>query len=228
MRRRATLVVTGVVVLLVVAGAVVSDLVLRSVVEQRLAASVRDSLGASGAEKVVVSTHRPLLLQLPGGRIDAVTVTADRVTLEQGAMTGVRIEATGVTIRRPYTAAGVTITGTVPIQTIRDRVAAKTPDVAVDVAGDVLRASGSVFGVPWGATLTPRADTGRLLVDLTAADVAGVPVDVATLPQAVRDALSGLDVPVTGLPAGLGLSAAHVVAAGVEVTATGRDVVLRG
>ena len=45
------------------------------------------------------------------------------------------------------------------------------------------------------------------------------------LPAALRQALTGLQVPVNGLPQGLTLTSAEVVPAGVHVTLTGDDVV---
>ena len=226
MRRRSALVVTGVVVLLLAAGLVVADQALRITAEERIAGPVRNALGADEGARVEISQHRPFLLQLAGGRLDEVTVTADRVTLDQGDATNVRMDATGVTIRAPYTAADVTVIGTVPPSTVQARIAEKGLDVGVAVAGDQLRASGSVLSVPWGVMLTPRADEGRLTVDVASADIGGVPVGADALPASVRQALTGLDVPVSGLPAGLAITGAQVVGGGVEVTLTGQDVVL--
>ena len=228
MRWRPVLVVTGVVVLLVAAAVAVSDLALRVTAEDRITGPLRDALGAGDSARVSISTDRPFLVQVAGGRLDDVTVTADRLALDQGDVTDVRLDATGVTIRAPYTAATVTATATVPSATVRDRIAEKGLDVDVTAAGSALRASGSVLGVPWGVSLTPRADEGRLAVDVAGADVAGVQVGADALPASVRDALTGLDVPVSGLPDGLGITGAQVVDGGVQVTLTGQDVVLPG
>lgn len=228
MRWRPALVVTGVVVLVVAAGAVVADLAIHATAEDRIAASVRDELGASEGAHVEISEHRPFLLQVAGGRLDEVVVTADRVTLDDTDATDVRMVATGVTVRAPYTARAVTVTGTVPTDTVRQRIADEGLDAAVSVSGSDLRATGSVLAVPWDVTLTPRAADGKLAVDVTSADVGGVQVDADALPAPVRDALTGLDVPVTGLPAGLAITGAQVVGDGIRVTLTGRDVALQG
>ncbi len=225
MRRRA-LVATIVVVLLLAAGVVVSDLVLRAAVEERIAGAVRDTLGTGQGTRVEVAQHRPFLLQVARGRLDDVTVTADHATLDTTAVSDVRMAATGVTVLTPYTARDVTVTGTVPPSTIRERIAQKGLDVDVAVAGGALQASGSLLAVPWVVTLTPRADDGRLTVDVTSADIAGVQVGADALPAPVRQALTGLDVPVSGLPDGLAITGAQVVGDGVQVTLTGHDVVL--
>ncbi len=227
MRWRPVLVVTGVVVLLA-AGVAVSDLSLRIAAEQRIAGSVRDALGAGEGARVEISRDRPFLLQVAGGRLDEVTVSADHLTLDGSDVTDVRMEATGVTVRAPYTADAATVTGTVPPSAVRERLAENGLDVDVAVAGDDLRASGSVLSVPWGVVLTPRADDGRLAVDVASADIAGVSVGVDALPAPVKQALTGLDVPVSGLPDGLAVTGAQVVEGGVRVTLTGHDVVLPG
>ena len=228
MRWRPTLVVTGVVVLLLVAAVAVADLALRITAQDRIAGPLRDALGASDSARVSISDDRPFLLQVAGGRLDEVTVTSDRLTLDGSEVTDVRLEATGVTIRAPYTAETVTAVGTVPTATVEQRIAEKGLDVDVAVTGDELRASGSLLGVPWGVGLAPRPDEGRLAVDVAGADIAGVQVGADALPAEVRDALIGLDVPVSGLPDGLAITGAEVVAGGVQVTMTGRDVVLPG
>ena len=60
----------------------------------------------------------------------------------------------------------------------------------VAVVGQDLRASGTVLGVPWEVTLLPAANGGRLTVDATGADVAGLAVDVGAL---VHEVALGFD-----------------------------------
>lgn len=227
MRRRSVLVVTGVLVLLV-AGAALADHALRIAAEDRIAQSARSSWGLGDDARVGIAEHRPFLLQVAGGRLDEVTVTTSRMTPAQGDVTDVQVRATGVTIRSPSTADDVMMTGTVPPATVRARLAANGIDADVAVAGGLLRVSGSVLGLPWHVTVAPRADAGRLVVDVTSADIAGVQVGADALPAPVRQAVSALDVSVSGLPAGLALTGAQVVGDGIRVTLTGRDVVLTG
>lgn len=217
-------VATAVVVLVVGAGLAVTDVALRAAAEQRLAEPAGATLGAPSQ---VTIGGGPFLLQLARGRLDDVRVTADQAVLDEGTVTDVRLAATGVTTGEPYTAESATVSGTVPTALIRDRIAARGLDVDVAVADGGLRASGEVMGAPWGVTLVPRvADGGRLVVDLTAADVGGLEVPVELLPASVREAVSGMEVPVSGLPNGLALRDAAVVEGGVAITATGEDVVL--
>lgn len=228
MGRVRALVVTVVVVLVIAAAAAVADHQLRLTAQERLAASLTASLGADRGVDVAISEGRPFLLQLAAGRLDAVTATAGHITLGGTDVTDVRIQATGVTVRQPYLAADMTTTGTVPTVTIQDRVRQGGLDVAVAVAGGELRATGTVFGVPWDVTLAPAAEAGRLTVNATVAHVAGLPVAIDTLPVRVRAAITGVEVPLRGLPQGLAITGARVVVAGVELTLTGRDVVLPG
>ena len=225
---RRTLVVTGVVVLVVGAGAVVADHALRAAAEERIAGPVSHALGADGGATVRIVEGRPFLLQVATGRLDHVTVTAAHLSLDGTDVTDAHMDAAGVTIRSPYTARDVTATGTVPTAAIQQRLTAKGLEVTVAVAGHDLRASGTVLGLPWSVMLTPVAAGDRVTVDPTSADVAGVQVAADALPASVKDVIAGVDVPVSGLPQGLAITGAQVVAAGVEVTMTGRDVVLPG
>lgn len=222
---RRALLALGIALLLLVAAFFVVDLVLRNAAEDRLAGEVQGALEVEGEADVRIGGARPLIFQVASGRLDDVTVTADRAVLEQGAVTDVVVRAHGVTVQRPYTASDMTVTGTVPTEEVRARIAARGLDLDLAVAGDAMRASGEVLTVPWGVSLEPRVDGGRLLVDIASADVAGFEVAAELLPRPVRDALTGLEVPVEGLPAGLTVTDAGVVAGGLAVTLTGQDVV---
>lgn len=225
MARRA-LIVTGVVVLVLGAGVVVADQALRTVAEQRVAGPVRQALGADGSATVHIAEDRPFLLQVAGGHLDHVTVTADHLSLDGTDVTDARMDATAVPIRAPYTARDVTVVGTLPTATLQQRLTAKGLNVALAVAGEDLQASGTVIGLPWTVTLVPRVDGDRVTADATAADVAGVQVGADALPASVKDAIAGIDVTVTGLPRGLAITGVQVVATGVRVTLTGHDVLL--
>jgi hypothetical protein len=227
MGRRA-LVVGGVVVLALAAAVVVAEVALRATAEERITRALRDELRAGAAAQVTIATDRPLLLQLAGGRLGRVSLTTDRLALDGTDVTDVRMDATDLTIRAPYTAAAMTAVGTVPTATVQRRLAAQGVDADVSVAGSYRGASGTTLGLPWGVDLVPRADEGRLTVDVVGADLAGVQVGPDALPPAVKDALTGLDVPVSGLPDGLTVTGAQVVPDGVRVTLTGHDVLLSG
>jgi hypothetical protein len=227
MARRA-LIVTGVVVLVLGAGVVVADQALRTAAEQRVAGPVRQALGADGTATVHITEDRPFLLQVAGGHLDHVTVTADHVSLDGTDVTDGRMDAAGVPIRPPYSARDVTVVGTVPTAAIQQRLAAKGLQVDIAVAGQDLQASGTVIGLPWTVTLVPRADGDRVTADATAAEIAGVQVGADALPAAVKDAIAGIDLSVTGLPQGLAVTGAQVVTTGVQVTLAGHDVALRG
>jgi hypothetical protein len=223
---RRALAITVVVALVLVAAAAITDLVLRTATENRLAGTMGDALGTGGDSHVSIAGGRPFLLQVASGRLDEVRVTADRIALDQGDVTDVSVRAAGVTVREPYTARDVAITATVPTEMVHQRMVENGLEVDLQVAGSAMRASGTVLLVPWGLTLEPRVEGGELLVDVAAADLAGMAVGVDALPGIVRDAVGGLSVPVTGLPDGIELTGADVVAGGLEVTLTGEDVPL--
>lgn len=225
MGRRA-LIATGVVVLVVGAGVVVADQALRVAAEDRFAGPVRRALGADQATTVRISEDRPFLLQVAGGRLDHVTVTADHLSLDGTDVTNATMDAAGVTVRSPYTARDVTVVGTVPTAVIQQRLAAKGVAAAVAVSGQDLQASGTVLGLPWTVTLVPKAAGDRVTADPTSAAIAGLQVGADALPAAVKDAIAGIDVSIPGLPQGLAITGTQVVDTGVRVTLTGHDVVL--
>ena len=98
-------------------------------------------------------------------------------------------------------------------------------DVTLAVDGVAMKATGTVLGLDLAVDLTPRVDGGRLLVDATAVTLGGRAIPTTALPAALRQGLTGLEVPVNGLPQGLALTGAQVVPAGVRVTLAGDDVV---
>jgi hypothetical protein len=139
----------------------------------------------------------------------------------------VDVEAQDVSTSEPYTAGSGSVAATLPTASIQKVVADRTSlDVQVAVEGDALKASGQVLGLKLSATLTPRVEDGRLLVDVGGLQLAGLTITVDDLPASVRSRLTDLEVPVSGLPEGIVLSEATVVPEGVRITATGTDVVL--
>ena len=224
-------VATATVLLVLAAAAVAAEVVVRARTQRVVADTVAAALGADPATTSVTLGGGLVLPQLVRGRLDEVDVVAPTVVLGHARFADVTAHATGVTVDAPYTAATLTATGVVPPDTLREQLAARGLglDVAADEAGSgggagTLRASGSLLGVGWGLTLAPRVAAGHLLVDVVTADVAGAPVRLDALPSAVRGAVTGLEVPLTGLPAGLAPTAAHVVPGGVAVTLEGTDV----
>ena len=145
----------------------------------------------------------------PAGSLDHVTGSVDGVTLDGGlTATDVTFDAQGVSTSEPYTVATGSITGTLPTATIEQVVAEQTDlDVTVAVDGTSLVASGEVLGVDLSAALQPRVEDGRLLVDVGRMSLGGLTITVDDLPERVSSRFRGLEVPVSGLPEGLVLSA---------------------
>ncbi|MCL2463883.1 MAG: DUF2993 domain-containing protein [Micrococcales bacterium] len=233
MRGRTVLLAVGVVALVVVLAAA-AEIAACRVTEGRIAESLHQSLGTSGQTAVTISQHRPFLLQVAGGRLDDITVTADQLSVAGTDVTDIDMHATGLTVRAPYTADDVSVTGVVPISTVRQLLAARGLPADVVAVGQELRATGTLLSVPWDLMLTPEATGGKLAVAVVTADVGGTKVQVNELPAPLRQVFSSLDVPMTGLPQGLAVTGAQVVggtvggssSGGVQVTLAGQDVVL--
>lgn len=167
----------------------------------------------------------PFLTQYLRGSFDDVRGTATSITHEGVTVTDVTAELADVTTREPYTVGDMRVEATVPIDTLRQIAEPRTRmEIAVD--GDVLRASGEVGGFPVSAALLPRAEGGTLVIDLQEVQLGPATIALDQLPPDVVEGLSGIEVPIEGLPDGVVLADARVVPQGVRFTATGTDVVL--
>lgn len=218
-------VVTGVVALgLVAVGAVVADGLARGSAEDTAAAAIAQQLDVDGAPQVHIDGF-PFLTQLAARSLDDVHVTATRVTLEGLAVTDVVVDATDVTLDAPYRAGTARLEATVPASSVQQVVQARA-DLEVAVDGDLLRATGDLFGIPLTVGLVPRVADGRMLVDVQDVTLGAGTLRLEELPGDVAERLVGIEVPLAGLPDGVRLEDAVVVPDGVRFTATGEDVAL--
>ena len=213
-------------VVVLAGGALVADRVAHSTAERRVTEAIEQNLDVAGTPTVEIGGF-PFLTQLLAGSVDDVTGAVDGVTLEGIDATDVTIDAQDVTTSEPYTLGSATIAATLPTASIEKIVADRSQlDIAVAVDGRALTATGTVLGLKLAANLVPRVEDGRLLVTVANVQVAGLTVSVDDLPRAIGDRLTDIEIPVSGLPEGLVLSDATVVADGVRITADGTDVVL--
>lgn len=219
--------VAGVVtVVVLVAGAVVADRVALSATERQVVDAIEQNLDVVGTPTVDIAGF-PFLTQLVAGSLDDVTGSADGVSLDGIDATDVTLDAKHVSTSEPYTVGSATISATLPTASIERIVADRSQlDITVAVDGDALTASGTVLGLTLAANLVPRVEDGTLLVDVQNVQIAGLTVSVEDLPAAVGTRLTDVEIPVSGLPEGLVLTEATVVADGVRITARGTDVVL--
>lgn len=221
------LVVLGVVV---VGGLVAGDRYAESRAEEYAVGVVSQSV-ATTAPPVVDIKGFPFLTQLLGGTLGEVTASAAGATLEGIPVTDVAVDATQVNVRPPAgqqpSAGHATIAATIPSASLEKVVRDKTGlTVQLAVSGSAVKASGNVLGLPLTLDLVPKVEAGKLLVDAQALTLGGREITAQSLPTALRGQVSGIEVPVEGLPAGLVLRRADVVPAGVRITADGTDVVV--
>lgn len=226
---RAVTVVGAVVGAVIVAGGafVVVDRVTAQHTEERLSAAIEQNLdGVVGTPQVHVEGF-PFLTQLAAGSLDHVTGTIDGATLSGVTAQDVTFDGRDVTTAQPYTVGTATVTATLPTESVQHLVDQQTGlDVDLAVTDGAVRASGSVLGVPLTADLEPHAADGKLKADVQKVTVAGLTVSIDDLPGGVGDRLRDVTIPVTGLPAGMGLAQVTVVDDGLRVTATGQHVAL--
>lgn len=216
----------GVIVTLVVlaALALVADRAVLARTETVAAERVRETFAVQGDLDIELHGF-PFLTQLAQGRLEQVTGSADEVTFGTLTLTEVDVAATGVTTGSPVTTATAGLEATVPTATLQQVAREQTGlelTVAVDAGAIVV--SGDALGLTLAGSAVPRVEDGRLLVDLDTVSIGGLDVAIESLPAALRDRLSDLEVPVDELPAGLVLGSATVVADGVRISATGTDV----
>jgi hypothetical protein len=221
------LVVLGVVV---VGGLVAGDRYAESRAEEYAVGVVGQSV-ATTQPPVVDIKGFPFLTQLMSGTLEEVTATAAGATLEGIPVTDVAVDATQVTVRPPAgqqpSAGHATIAATIPTASLEKVVKDKTGlTVQLSVSGSAVKATGNVLGLPLTLNLVPRVEGGKLLVDAQALTLGGREITAQSLPSALRGKVSGIEVPVEGLPAGLVLSRADVVPTGVRITADGTNVVV--
>ncbi|MGN8244473.1 LmeA family phospholipid-binding protein [Cellulomonas soli] len=216
----------GIGLVLVAGGLVVGDRFAASLAEQQLADQIGARLEVTGEPDVQIDGF-PFLTQLASGTFSHVTVDVDGAVLDGVQATDVTMDARGVTRGDPVTVDQLEASLTLPAATVQDAAAERTGlAVTVVVQGDAMQGSMDVLGVPLAATFVPRVDGGRLLVDTTSLSLGGLSVDAASLPGGLGERLTGLEVPVDGLPEGVELTDAQVVAGGVRITAAGTDVAL--
>ncbi len=221
------LVVLGVVV---VGGLYAGDRYAESRAEEYAVGVVSQSIPTTQPPVVDIKGF-PFLTQLVSGTLDEVTATAAGATLEGISVTDVAVDATQVNVRPPQgqqpSAGHATIAATIPTASLEKVVKDKTGlTVQLSVDGTAVKASGTVLGLPLALDLVPKVQSGKLLVDAQGLTLGGRQITAQSLPAALRERISGIEVPVEGLPAGLTLSRADVVPTGLRITADGTNVVV--
>jgi LmeA-like phospholipid-binding len=220
----------GLVILGAVAagGLYAADRYAESRAEQYASGVVSQSIATTSAPTVDIKGF-PFLTQLYTGTLDEVTATAAGAKLEGIPVTDVTVEATQVDVRPPAgkqpTAGHATVAATIPTSSLETVVKDKTGlTVKLAVDGSSIKASGEVLKLPLTLTLVPRVENGKLLVDAQQLSLGGREITPQSLPPSLRGRVSGIEIPVQGLPKGLSLSRADVVPAGLRITADGTNV----
>ena len=222
--------VTGLVVLaaLLGGGAYAGDRYAEGQAEAYARQVVSDSIPVTSTPAVDI-TGFPFLTQALRGTLDHVTGSVAGATLGGIPVQDVRLDATDVLIRPPAgqqpRAGHAVVTVTIPTASIQTLVQNRTtPTTTLSVDGDALVATGKVLNLPLELSLVPRVTAGKLVVDVKSIRLNGATVTATQLPNAFRQGLQGIEVPVEGLPKGLTVSEAVVVPQGMRITTDGTDV----
>lgn len=185
---------------------------------------------AAGGEGVHTDIAGPLFLpQVVGGTLDRVEVRADQVQLQDLAIAEVTGTAHGVSVDQPRTAEELTVTGTLPVETLRallDQSDQVPENLELDVADGRLVAELQVLGATLQATADPVVRDGSIYLEPRELTLGGIQLDLAHLPGAVDEVIGSLAVPTGALPAGIAPAAIEVVDGGVRLTVTGTDLTL--
>ncbi|MEO8830320.1 DUF2993 domain-containing protein [Lapillicoccus sp.] len=211
-------------------GLVAADRFAASYAQDYARDAVNSQLKAKGETHVDVHGF-PFLTHAIGGTLDEVTVTVPAATVNDLPVSDVAVDARQVKVdafstQRHPTAGDVVVQATIPVASLQSAVKKQSNlDVSLSVEGSVLRATGTILGLSLKAAVTPRVQTGKLLVGISDVTLGDRAVSVDSFP-ALHDALSGITVPIQGLPAGMSLTGAQVVPTGVRVTASGTNVAL--
>ena len=212
---------------LVAGGLVVADRLAAGATADAAARQISATFqGVVGTPEVTIGGF-PFLTQLLAGQLTDVGARIEGLTFDGLAVTGVEVDAAGVSTATPYRVDRAELTATLPLATVQQLIAARTElEVTLAAAGSGLAATTTVLGLTVTATLVPRVDAGAIRVDVASVALGGRTIEVADLPGGIGDRLRDLTIPVTGLPPGIALVGVTFTDAGVRITATGRDVVL--
>jgi len=208
----------GVAVLLTVAGgAVVVDRAAVSTAQGEVVRELRRNFDGVVGEPAVTIEGFPFLTQVLAGTLTDVTARVD----------GVTVDGAGVSTSQPYTVHQAVLSATLPSAALEQLIASKANlDVALRLDGNRLVAATTLLGLDVTATVVPRAQDGRIRVDIADVTLGGLPIGVGDLPGAVAARLRNLTIPFDGLPAGMRLAGVVVRDGGVRITAAGTDVAL--
>ncbi|WAB80936.1 DUF2993 domain-containing protein [Microcella daejeonensis] len=243
-RRRPGLVVVivlGVVVALVVVAAIIAESVVRQQADARVADEVRSALSLPAEQPVDVRiAGASVLLQLLGGRLDEVEVTADRIEVPpfQGDLA---LILTGVPLDPAQPVDAVSATVTVPEEVVRAAGEGflELPFQGLELEDGLIRLATAlpVFGaeLPLTVALEPSVEAGALVLtptDVALADGADVPLgDLLGLLglDAEGGALAAPTICVDErLPAGISLRSVVVAGETIALELGGEGVVLAG
>lgn len=195
--------------------------------EQAITEELTEAAGGEGVQTDIAGAL--FFPQVIGGALDRVDVQADQVQLQDLAITDVTGSAHGVSVDEPRTADRLSVTGTLPVQTLRALVGQSdlVPDgLELDVSDGRLMANLQVLGATLRATADPVVRDGSIYLEPRELTLGGVQLDLANLPGAVDEVIGSLAVPTDALPEGISPAAIDVVDGGIRLTVTGSDLVL--
>ena len=193
--------------------------------------TITDELTEAAAGEGVQTDIAGLLFlpQVIGGSLDQVDVRADQVQLQELVIDDVTGTAHGVSVDEPRTADRLSVTGTLPVDTLRALLAQSdlVPEgLELDVADGRLVAELQVLGADLRATADPVVRDGSIYLEPRELTLGGVQLDLAHLPGAVDELVGSLAVPTDALPEGISPAAIEVVDGGIRLTVTGSDLTL--
>ncbi|WP_147919010.1 DUF2993 domain-containing protein [Ruania zhangjianzhongii] len=218
---------TVLVLVLVLAAGYAADRVTAQRTEQAITDELTEAAGGQGVQTDIAG---PLFLpQVIGGSLDQVDVRADQVQLQDLVIADVTGTAHGVSVDEPRTADRLSVTGTLPVQTLRSLLGQSdlVPDgLELDVTDGRLVAELSVLGATLRATADPVVRDGSIYLQPRELTLGGVQLDLAHLPGAVDEVIGSLAVPTDALPEGISPAAIDVTDGGIRLTVTGTDLTL--
>jgi len=197
----------------------------------RTESSIADELASATQGKGVRADVSGLLFlpQVAGGSLDQIDVQADSLTLQDVQITDVTATAHQVSVDAPRTAGRVSVTGTLPIeslQTLVSRSDAVPEGLQLSVVDGHVAAQVEVFGTTVAATADPAVHDGEIQLRPNSLQLGGSEVELEDLPSSVRHLVEELTVPVDALPEHLAPAAISVRQEGIRLTVTGNDVPL--
>lgn len=217
----------AVALVLLLGGAYAADRIVLARTIANLEEQIRAGLPEVSSDLSIDVDGVLFLPQVIGGTLDRAQISASSARINDLYLQDIHLELRQVSVREPYGAQAVNIDASAPGSTVATAVqAAGVPEqITVTVQDSQLLAQASVLGAPAQVVLVPEAAGRAIEISLGQVSLAGAQLDIADLPEVIVDGLSGIEVELDQLPAGIQVQDIELDGEQMHLHLQGRQVV---